>query len=162
VWGGYLSDSDMESARDKNTQFLFRRNSDSAILVQACFEGRLLSSLTVPTKGCKGAKTRSKAGWDRVHDAIIVASTCKDMAYEDLVIWTGKKLYFAGSTESSAKMGSDPYLEEHWLIEPEKGAKRDIILKEKTTRIEWDGAIYRNASSAMQRYEWNGTELVEK
>ena len=162
VWGGYLSDSEIESARDKGTQFLVRRNSDTAILVQACFNGNLLSAITVPTKGCKGAKARNRAGWDGIHDAIILNSTCKDFAYEDLVIWTGKKLYFAGTTKSSAKFGSDPFQEEHWIIEAEKGAKRDAILKEKTDRIEWDGAIYRNAQSSMQRFEWNGTDLVEK
>jgi Bacterial SH3 domain len=162
VWGGYLSDSDIESARDKGTQFLLRRNSDTAILVQATFNGNLLSAITVPTKGCKGAKARTRAGWDNIHDAIIINSACKDFAYEDLLIWTGKKLYFVGSTKSNAKLGSDPFQEEHWIIDPEKGAKRDAVLKEKTDRIEWDGTIYRNAQSAMQRFEWNGTQLIEK
>jgi hypothetical protein len=162
VWGGYLSDLEMESARDKGVQFLFRRNNDTSILMQACSNGVLMTSITVTTKGCKGLSVRNKAGWDRVHDAIIINTTCNGMAYEDLVIWSGNKLTSVGSAESNATPGTDPFHEEHWIIEAEKGAKRDAILKEKTDRIEWDGAIYRNAQSAMQRFEWNGTDLVEK
>ena len=160
IWGGYLSDLNADSKKDKDVQFLLRQDDDKHITAQAVRNGELLHTVSAEVP-CVAYKIRNNAGTGDVHDAIVVSGKCATSKAETLLIWDGKKISFADNAITKSKNGDDPFHEEKFIIEGDAGAKKGTIIKLATDKIEWDGALYRNSSSSSELFEWTGAALEE-
>ena len=163
VWGGYLSDIEADSKGNPEVHFMVRRVSDSITVIQAASTttGKSYALLSVRTAFCETPKMRIATS-STITDQILLIGTCNDIRREELIIWDGKKLLKAGTAIGGGKIGTDPMREEHFILDGEKDGKKGFILKNTAAKIEWDGSVYRNATSSFTIYKWDGTQLLEQ
>jgi hypothetical protein len=162
LWGGYLSDLQADSKKEATISFLIRRNNDKEWVIMAARNGDLLSTLKIATSIDNAYKIRNNVGYDKINDAIILGGKHGEFTeLEELVIWDGKKLNYAGSAKGGAKPGTDPMHHETFVVDGDKGAKKGCILKVNTDEIEWDGTIYQNSATSKTIFKWNGEALIE-